>query len=144
AGRGPPGALWGAPRVPAGPADAQTAPPRPEEVTPRLAPVVVTAPAPLPEEPPRALVPSALDVLTGSEARQGQPRLLPDALQSLPGVTLQNEQGNPYQPDVSLRGFTASPVTGLPQGISVFLDGVRLNEPTVEEVNFDLIPLDDA
>ena len=34
-------------------------------------------------------------------------------------------------------------VTGVPQGVSVFLDGVRINEPTVEEVNFDLIPLDD-
>jgi len=47
-------------------------------------------------------------------------------------------------PNLSLRGFFASPVTGLPLGVSVFLDGVRLNEPTVEEVNFDLIPLDDA
>ena len=37
-----------------------------------------------------------------------------------------------------------SPVTGVPQGISVFVDGVRVNEPTVEEVNFDLIPLDDV
>ena len=72
------------------------------------------------------------------------PRVLPDALERLPGVTLQNEQGNPYQPNLSLRGFFASPVTGLPQGVSVFLDGVRINEPTVEEVNFDLIPLDDA
>src|SRR5207237_3042030 len=62
----------------------------------------------------------------------------------LPGVTLQNEQGNRFQPDLSLRGFSASPVTGLPQGFSVFLDGVRLNEPTVEEVNFDLIPLEDV
>src|SRR5262249_62027903 len=53
------------------------------------------------------------------------------------------EQGNPFQPDLTLRGFTSAPVTGLPQGLSVFLDGVRLNEPTVEEVNFDLIPLED-
>jgi len=72
------------------------------------------------------------------------PRVLPDAVERLAGVTLQNEQGNPYQPNLSLRGFFASPVTGLPQGVSVFLDGVRINEPTVEEVNFDLIPLDDA
>jgi len=34
-------------------------------------------------------------------------------------------------------------VTGAPQGISVFVDGVRVNEPTVEEINFDLLPLDD-
>src|SRR6266850_2260366 len=33
---------------------------------------------------------------------------------------------------------------GAPQGISVFVDGVRVNEPTVEEINFDLLPLDDV
>lgn len=68
--------------------------------------------------------------------------MLPDSLQILPGVTLQNEQGNSFQPDLTLRGFVVSPVTGIPQGLSVYLDGVRLNEPTVEEVNFDLIPLE--
>src|SRR5207237_6853315 len=68
---------------------------------------------------------------------------LPDVMQRSPGVTLQNEQGNTFQPSLTLRGFAVSPVTGIPQGVSVFLDGVRLNEPTVEEVNFDLIPLAD-
>jgi len=61
-----------------------------------------------------------------------------------PGVTLRTRQGNRFQPSLTMRGFTSSPVTGLPQGLSVFLDGVRLNEPTVDEVNFDLIPLDDV
>jgi outer membrane receptor for Fe3+-dicitrate len=60
----------------------------------------------------------------------------PDALERLPGVTLQNEQGNPYQPDLMRRGFFASPITGQPQGISVFLDGVRLNERPVSGVAF--------
>jgi iron complex outermembrane receptor protein len=85
-----------------------------------------------------------VDTLTGEELRSDRPQVLPEALERLPGVTLQNEQGNRVQPDLSLRGFTVSPVTGLPQGLSVFLDGVRLNEPTVEEVNFDLIPLEDV
>jgi iron complex outermembrane recepter protein len=85
-----------------------------------------------------------IDVLTHDDVRASAPRVLPDAVERLPGVTLQNEQGTPYQPNLSVRGFVASPVTGLPQGVSVFLDGVRLNEPTVEEVNFDLIPLEDA
>ena len=40
-----------------------------------------------------------------------------------------------------LHGFTMSPVVGTPQGIGVFLDGVRFNEPDAQEVNFDLIPL---
>jgi outer membrane receptor protein involved in Fe transport len=59
-------------------------------------------------------------------------------------VTLNDEQGNSFQPGVQLRGFQVSPVTGIPQGVSVFVDGVRVNEPTVEEVNFDLIPMDDV
>jgi outer membrane receptor protein involved in Fe transport len=31
---------------------------------------------------------------------------------------------------------------GLPQGISVFLDGVRQNEPDAAQVNFDLLPME--
>src|SRR5262249_127470 len=124
----------------AGGVDAQETPPP----VVRLPPVQVKAPAPLPETLPRQWVPSSLDIVSPDDVRASHPRVLPDALERLPGVTLQNQQGNPYQPDLSLRGFSASPVTGLPQGISVFLDGVRLNEPTVEEVNFDLIPLDDV
>src|SRR5712664_1949735 len=58
-------------------------------------------------------------------------------------MTLSDEQGNSYQPDLSLRGFQATSVTGVPQGVSVFLDGVRVNEPTAEEINFDLLPLED-
>jgi iron complex outermembrane receptor protein len=109
-----------------------------------LPPVTVTAPAPLPEMLPRSAIPGLMDVLTRDDVRASTPRVLPDAIERLPGVTLQNEQGSAYQPNLTLRGFVASPVTGLPQGVSVFLDGVRLNEPTVEEVNFDLIPLEDA
>src|SRR6266436_3424703 len=129
------------------PVTAQQSPSRPPEAQPlpyQLPPVLVTAPSPLPENLPRSSIPGAPDILTPDGVRQGRPKVLPDALERLPGFTLQNQQGSPYQPDLSLRGFVASPVTGLPQGMSIFLDGVRLNEPTAEEVNFDLIPLDDA
>jgi iron complex outermembrane recepter protein len=129
------------------PVTAQQSPSQPQETQPlpyQLPPVLVTAPSPLPENLPRSSIPGALDILTPDGVRQGRPKVLPDALERLPGFTLQNQQGSPYQPDLSLRGFVASPVTGLPQGMSIFLDGVRLNEPTAEEVNFDLIPLDDA
>jgi iron complex outermembrane recepter protein len=103
---------------------------------PRLPPVLVTAPAPLPETLPRPSIPGLLDILSPDEIRAPSPRVLPDALERLPGVTLQNEQGNPYQPNLMLRGFFASPITGQPQGISVFLDGVRLNERPVSGVAF--------
>ncbi|MEQ1729396.1 MAG: TonB-dependent receptor [Vicinamibacterales bacterium] len=49
-------------------------------------------------------------------------------------------QGNPFQADVSYRGYTASPLLGTPQGLSVYLDGVRMNQPFGEVVSWDLIP----
>jgi iron complex outermembrane recepter protein len=91
----------------------------------------------------RTSTPSRIDTLSDTDVRRVHPSTFPDVLEPLPGVTLQSEQGTPRQPDLTLRGFTVSSVTGLAQGLSVLLDGVRLNEPTAEEVNFDLIPLDD-
>ncbi len=49
-------------------------------------------------------------------------------------------QGNPFQADVNYRGYTASPLLGTPQGLSVYLDGVRMNQPFGEVVSWDLIP----
>lgn len=57
------------------------------------------------------------------------------------GVNVNEIQNNPYQPNVNYRGFTASPLLGTPQGLSVFVDGVRVNEPFGDVVNWDLIPL---
>ena len=82
--------------------------------------------------------------ISREELEAGGARTVQEALQQLPGVHLTDEQGNGFQQDLTMRGFTASPVTGLSQGISVFLDGVRLNEPEAEEVNFDLIPLSEV
>ena len=66
---------------------------------------------------------------------------LPDFLdRSAASVVASSGQGNPYQPDLAYRGFAASPVLGLPQGIGVFMDGVRVNEPFGDVVNWDLIP----
>ncbi len=55
-------------------------------------------------------------------------------------VHINEVQGNPFQADVSYRGYTASPLLGTPQGLSVFLDGVRMNQPFGEVVSWDLIP----
>jgi outer membrane receptor protein involved in Fe transport len=88
--------------------------------------------------------PVSVEVLDAQRLRASGARTLQDALQRVAGVHLADEQGNPLQLDVSIRGLTASPVTGRPQGLSVFLDGVRLNEPAVEEVNLDLVPLADV
>lgn len=58
----------------------------------------------------------------------------------LKGVHLNEMQGNPYQADLNYRGYTASPLLGTPQGLSVYLDGVRLNQPFGDVVSWDLIP----
>lgn len=58
----------------------------------------------------------------------------------LTSVHINDVQNNPFQPDVQYRGFTASPLLGLPQGISLYLNGIRFNEPFGDTVNWDLIP----
>lgn len=57
------------------------------------------------------------------------------------GVNVNEIQNNPYQPNINFRGFTASPLLGTPQGLSVFVDGVRVNEVFGDVVSWDLIPL---
>lgn len=58
----------------------------------------------------------------------------------LGSVTINDVQNNPFQPDVNFRGFTASPLLGTPQGLSVYVDGVRINQPFGDVVSWDLIP----
>jgi iron complex outermembrane recepter protein len=48
--------------------------------------------------------------------------------------------GNPFQIDVYYRGFTASPLLGTPEGLSVYVDSVRVNESFGDTVNWYLIP----
>ena len=55
-------------------------------------------------------------------------------------VSLNDAQNNPLQPDLQYRGFTASPLLGLAQGLSVYQNGARINEPLGDSVNWDLLP----
>ena len=59
---------------------------------------------------------------------------------NLGSVHVNEMQGNPFQMDVSYRGYTASPLLGTPQGLSVYMDGVRMNQPFGDVVSWDLIP----
>lgn len=56
------------------------------------------------------------------------------------GVFVNETQGNPFQRDLNYRGYTASPLLGTPQGLSIYMDGVRLNQPFGDVVSWDLIP----
>ena len=66
---------------------------------------------------------------------------LPDFMnRRLESVNINEVQNNPYQPDITYRGFTASPLLGTPIGISAYQDGVRVNEAFGDTLNWDLIP----
>jgi outer membrane receptor protein involved in Fe transport len=60
--------------------------------------------------------------------------------QNLGSVSANIAQNNPLQPDVQFRGYSASPLLGLPMGLSVYQNGVRVNEPLGDAVNWDLLP----
>lgn len=111
----------------------------PGQAVPR---VEVIGTAPLPGLlTPLADVPANVQLFKGDAVnRQQQDNLAAFLGQNAGSVTLGDAQGNPYQPDLNFRGFTASPLLGVPQGLSVFQDGVRVNEPFGDTVNWDLIP----
>jgi iron complex outermembrane receptor protein len=86
-------------------------------------------------------VPNTVRTLTTEELTRGATSTFADSLQQQVGsVTLNNYEGNPYQQDLTYRGFTASPVGGTPIGIAVYQGGVRVNEGFGDVVNWDLIP----
>jgi iron complex outermembrane recepter protein len=109
----------------------------------QLAPIEVVGSI-LPAPGPRvgSGVPGRSTVIDFAEIDAFEPRLLTDVLGTQAGVSLYDDLGSPYKLTLGTRGFTASPVVGLPQGISVFLDGVPVNEPDAAQVNFDLLPLE--
>lgn len=87
-------------------------------------------------------IPARISTETGEQVDAWEPALLPDALASQPGVSMYDDLGSPFKMNLSTRGFSVGPTVGLPPGVSVFVDGVRQNEPDAQEVNFDLLPLD--
>ncbi|MGH7525256.1 MAG: TonB-dependent receptor [Gemmatimonadales bacterium] len=87
-------------------------------------------------------VPARTSTITNQELEAWEPRLVSDLIGSQPGFSLYDDLGSPFKTSLSTRGFYASPVVGLPQGVSVFLDGVPVNEADAAQVNFDLLPLE--
>jgi outer membrane receptor protein involved in Fe transport len=108
----------------------------------QLRPVQVIDTTPLPGiGQPRDEVPAPVQSTTARDLQRSGAPTLPDFVNRELGSVFVNElQGNPYQPDVSYRGYTASPLLGTPQGLSVYMDGVRMNQPFGDVVGWDLMP----
>ncbi len=84
-------------------------------------------------------IPHSVQTVSAKNLAQGQSLSLAEHLNRyLIGVNINEAQSNPLQPDVYYRGFVASPLMGMPQGLSIYLNGIRFNEPFGDSVNWDL------
>ena len=89
----------------------------------------------------RNTVPAQTHVLTSRDiTRDGDANALRALNEQVPGVTLDAAAGNPFQPSLFYHGFQASPLQGNPQGLAVYVNGARFNQPFGDIVNWDLIP----
>jgi iron complex outermembrane recepter protein len=124
----------------AGAAWPQTTPEAPPTTTLPTTEVIATSPLPG-TGIDRDKVPSnATSIRAPDTARQGPAGLGTALDERLGSVNINANQDNPYQPDIQYRGFEASPVLGTPIGVAVYQNGVRLNEPFGDNVNWDLVP----
>ncbi|HVY04381.1 MAG TPA: TonB-dependent receptor [Burkholderiales bacterium] len=124
--------------LPAGMASAQDA--RSRDLQAPTVEVIGTTPLPGLGTPIEQ-VPANVQTVTGERIKEQQSINLPEFMnRSMPSVSISDIQNNPFQSNVNYRGFQASPLLGAPQGLSVFQDGVRINEPFGDIVNWDLIP----
>ena len=87
-------------------------------------------------------IPGNVQSISAKEIKEAHSLSLADLMnRKLQSVTVNDYQGNPFMMDVQYRGFTAGPQIGTPQGLSVFFDGIRVNEPFGDVVNWDMIPM---
>ncbi len=89
----------------------------------------------------RNTVPAQTQVLTSRDiTRDGDANALRALNEQVPGVTLDAAAGNPFQPSLFYHGFQASPLQGNPQGLAIYVNGARFNQPFGDIVNWDLLP----
>jgi iron complex outermembrane recepter protein len=123
-------------------AAAQERPPQPSEEVLRLPPVMVIAPTPLAAGSAgidRDKIPAMTQSLSADDVSRAESPNLTDVLfQRIPGVSLSDPNGNRALQEIQYRGFAASPLQGRPQGLAVYLNGVRVNEAFGDTVNWDL------
>ena len=90
-------------------------------------------PSPLPDPVARAV--TSTTVITEKDIQLVGARNLPEAMQEVPGVALSDLVGNGEEPTLDFRGFNEG------QDFVYLLDGVRLNEPKSNNINYPLIPV---
>jgi len=103
--------------------------------------VNVVATSPLGGGINRDKVPGTVQTLTSDDFTRTESSVVTDTLfQRIPGVSLSDPNGNGASQELNYRGFSASPLQGTPQGLAVYMNGIRFNEAFGDTVNWDLIP----
>lgn len=82
-------------------------------------------------------VPANVTVITAEEIKAKGALTVQEALRDVPSLTFYDNSGNNFQQSVDLRGFNANPMA-----TAVLLDGARINEAGLNQVNWELIPID--
>jgi iron complex outermembrane receptor protein len=124
-----------------GPVAAQEAPADAEAIQ-ELPHVVVIETTPVPA-PGTAMeqYPGNVQSIPATQTQNQHLLDIPDLLsRNLGSVNVSGSVGNPWENDLTYRGFLASPLTGTPIGLSMYLDGMRFNDGFGETINWDLIP----
>lgn len=133
-----------APVTVAGAQERPAPPPGPAEEIVTLPPVRVIAPSFLSvgsEGIDRDKVPAMTHSLSADDvARTESPHVTDVLFQRIPGVSLSDPNGNSALQELQYRGFGASPLQGRPQGLAVYMNGIRVNGAFGDTVNWDLVP----
>jgi outer membrane receptor protein involved in Fe transport len=90
---------------------------------------------------PLNIIPANIQIATPKAINAQQGVSLADYMSTnMQSVSVTEMGGNPWQPEVTFRGYSASPLLGMPQGMSTYVDGVRVNEPFGDVTLWDKIP----
>jgi outer membrane receptor protein involved in Fe transport len=94
-----------------------------------------------PVDQARDQMPVPVQSLTAKDLEESNALDLPQLMNKrLTSVYINDNAGNPFQPDINYRGYSSSPLLGTPEGLSTYVDGVRQNQPFGDIVSWDLIP----
>lgn len=90
---------------------------------------------------PLNIIPANIQIATPKAINNQSGVSLADFMNNnMQSVSTTEMGGNPWQPEITFRGFSASPLLGMPQGLSTYVDGVRVNEPFGDVTLWDKIP----
>jgi len=86
-------------------------------------------------------VPGILSSVTAQDFdRRKMPSVVDAITQKVPGAIGINVDGSDLSPDLFIRGFNVSRLSGVANGLAVYQNGVRINETFGDGVNLDLVP----